>query len=265
MPILIDRSRKEGGNPWGIRFFTMFHQTNDAELFRTAEDLAELGCKLEGNRCAGARKRICRFTRRRWSRPTIIGPRASWWRLAIGFAKARPRPPRPTLHQNPEFVVQPRWWVSDEAVGKALRRPHAGTPTLCYKDVTSATNQRTMIAAMIPRVAVVNSAPLILTSEENTPRQTSCLLANLNSLALDFVARQKVGGVHLNFFIVEQFPIFSPDRYAEKCPWDKRTTLERWISDRVLKLTCTANDMRAAGRGRRHGPAGSQVECEGAA
>jgi hypothetical protein len=84
----------------------------------------------------------------------------------------------------------------------------------------------------------------MLTGEEITPRQTCCLLANLNSFALDFIARQKVGGVHLNFFIVEQLPLFSPERYAERCPWDKRTTLERWISDRVLKLTCTADDMR---------------------
>ena len=61
---------------------------------------------------------------------------------------------------------------------------------------------------------------------------------------MDFMARQKVGGVHLNFFIVEQLPIFAPDRYAERCPWDKRLTLERWISQRALKLTCTADDMR---------------------
>ena len=118
---------------------------------------------------------------------------------------------------------------------------------LCYKDVTSATNQRTMIAAMIPRVAVANSAPLVLTEPEIGPRRAACLLANLNSLAMDFIARQKVGGVHLNFFIVEQLPIFAPDRYAERCPWDKRLTLERWISQRVLKLTCTADDMRPLG------------------
>ena len=71
-----------------------------------------------------------------------------------------------------------------------------------------------------------------------------CLLANLNSHVLDYAARQKIGGVTLNFFIVEQLPIFAPDRYAERCPWHKRQSLEKWISDRVLKLTCTADDMR---------------------
>jgi len=38
--------------------------------------------------------------------------------------------------------------------------------------------------------------------------------------------------------------MFPPDRYDEKCPWDKKSTLEKWISERVLKLTCTADDMR---------------------
>ena len=70
-----------------------------------------------------------------------------------------------------------------------------------------------------------------------------CLLANLNAIVMDFIARQKVGGLHLNFFIVEQFPMFPPDFYKQKCPWNKKQTFEKWISDRVLKLTCTSNDM----------------------
>ena len=37
--------------------------------------------------------------------------------------------------------------------------------------------------------------------------------------------------------------MFTPDRYDEPCPWDGKQTLEQWISERVLKLTCTAEDM----------------------
>jgi hypothetical protein len=120
---------------------------------------------------------------------------------------------------------------------------------LTYKDVTSATNQRTMIAAMVPEAALMNSAPFILVGAEQpeapiTIRRELCLLANLNSLAYDFIARQKVGGLHLNFFIVEQIPTLEPDAYNEKCPWAKSRKLEDWIADRVLKLTCIADDMR---------------------
>jgi hypothetical protein len=100
-----------------------------------------------------------------------------------------------------------------------------------------------MIAAFIPKAGVLNSAPLKLTGNDISHRTKCCLLANLNSICMDFIARQKVGGVHLNYFIVEQLPMFPPDFYAQKCPWNKRQTLEKWISDRVLKLTCTSNDM----------------------
>jgi hypothetical protein len=145
-------------------------------------------------------------------------------------------------HQNPEFVAMPRWFVEEKHVASALK--DATAPAyLAYKDVTSATNQRTMIAAFIPEAAVVNSAPLMLMGQEVSPRRQCCLLANFNSLVFDFAVRQKVGNLHLNFFIVEQLPAFPPDAYDDKCPWDKKQTLEKWISERVLKLTCTANDM----------------------
>ena len=100
-----------------------------------------------------------------------------------------------------------------------------------------------MIAAFVPPVGVVHSAPIIFTGDEITARQTTCLLANLNSLIFDYVCRQKIGGVNLSYFIINQLPAFSPDKYADFCPWDKKKTLEAWISERVLKLTCTSNDM----------------------
>ena len=243
MPILVDRSRKDDGNPWGIQFVTMFHQTNDAERFRTREELVRLGAEPRGNRWEkGGRtflplyeaKMLQAFDHRAAG---VLVESANWVRQGQTDATS------PAAHQDPRFVVQPRWWVEETEVGEVLGK-RARPAHLCYRDVTSPTNRRTMIAAMLPRVAVVNSAPLILTGEDVGIDQVCCLLGNLNSLALDFIARQKVGGVHLNFFIVEQLPLFGPDRYDDRCPWDKSRTLKRWISDRVLRLTCTADDMR---------------------
>ena len=135
---------------------------------------------------------------------------------------------------------------------------------LSFKDVTSATNERTMIAA-IPHVAVVNSAPLMLTADGISPRQVCCLLGNLNSFVLDFAARQKVGGNHLNYFIVNQLPIFPPEHYAQRCPWDRRRTLETWISQRVLKLSLHGQRHEAPGGSRRLRSACPQVERRGGA
>ena len=55
--------------------------------------------------------------------------------------------------------------------------------------------------------------------------------------------RQKIGNVNLNYFILEQVPTLPPDAYDEKCPWAPSKRLLDWIADRVLKLTCTAEDM----------------------
>src|SRR5207253_2074240 len=110
-----------------------------------------------------------------------------------------------------------------------------------YRDVTRATDSRTFLAAMLPRVGATNKVPLMLTSQIR--RRELCLLANCNAIPLDFCTRQKFGGISLNFFIVEQLPFISPDVYDKRCPWERKTTLERWISERVLKLSCTAVDM----------------------
>jgi len=243
VPILIDRSRKEGGNPWGIRFVRMFDQTNDAELFRTRDELLKLKAQQHGNRWTKGKQTFLPFYEAKMVQAfdhraaSVVVESANWMR------QGQTEPTSLVAHQNPEYAVQPRWWVDDAEVSRVLGdrvRPFY----LCYKDVTSPTNQRTMIAAMIPHSAVANSAPLVLLGESIGERRACCLLANLNSFALDFVARQKVGGVHLNFFIVEQLPMFPPEHYGQRCPWQKSRTLERWISDRVLKLTCTADDMR---------------------
>ncbi len=242
VPILIDESRKSGGNPWGIKYLTMFHQTNDAELFREPKELAAQGFKLDGNVWRKGKRRFLPLYEAKMVQAydhraagVIIDPE-NWFRQG--------QPERTSLvsHQNPEFVVQPRWWVEDAEVNRALGAPPRPA-YLSYKLITSPTNQRTMIAAMIPHLGVVNSAALMLAGEPIEARRELCLLANLNAFALDFVARQKIGGVNLNFFIVNQLPIFPPDFYDERCPWHKRQTLQKWISDRVLKLTCTADDM----------------------
>ncbi|MBS0261103.1 MAG: N-6 DNA methylase [Planctomycetes bacterium] len=243
VPILIDRSREQGGNPWGIRFMTIFHQTNDAELFCDAAQLKTRD--FSPDRAYWRKGKTVYVPLYEAKMIQAYDHRAASVIIDAGNWMRQGQTESTTLvdHQNPEFFAQPRWWVAETDLAAVLgqARPPA---FLAFKDVTSPTNQRTMIAAFIPPVGAVNSAPLILTGTEINERAECCLLANLNSFALDFVARQKVGNVHLNFFIVEQLPIFPPSEYAERCPWNKKQTLEKWISDRVLKLTCTADDMR---------------------
>ena len=238
--MLIDANR-EGptGNPWGIQFKTMFHQTNDAELFHEADTLKGEGFKLKGNRWIKGKKVFLPVYEAKMLQAydhraaDVVTDQSNWVRQ--GQTEKR------TLvgYQNPEQLAMPRFWVAEEAVLNQVNEQTSHF--LCFKDVTSPTNQRTMIAAMTPLVGVVNSAPIVFS--ETPPLRQSCLLGNLNSFVYDFAMRQKISNVHLNFFIVEQVPTLPPETYGKPCPWEQRATLESWISERVLKLTCTAEDM----------------------
>lgn len=243
VPILIDRNRKTGGNPWGIRFIRMFDQTNDAEKFVDADTLRKQGYKLEGSRWRKGRKvylplyeakMIQAYDHRAAS---VVVEETNW------FRQGQKAETSPAEHQNPEFLVMPRWWVQESEVSATLGG-YSWPALLAFKNVTSPTNTRTMIAAFVPICAVGNSAPILLFPNNVPTRLQACLLANLNAFVLDYVARQKIGNVNLNFFLIEQFPILHPDCYDDACPWDKHCSLETWISKRVLSLSCTANDLR---------------------
>ncbi|MDY0168721.1 MAG: N-6 DNA methylase, partial [Thermoguttaceae bacterium] len=244
VPVLIDHNRTgPTGNPWGVRFKRMFDQTNDAERFHDAADLGAKGYRREGNRFVtgrGKSKRVylpvyeAKMVQMYDHRAAdVITAEANWMR------QGQTRKTTAVEHANPEHLPAPRFWVASDDVEAATEV--APSHFLCFKDVTSPTNQRTMIAAMTPPAGMLNSAPIVFT--DVPPRREACLLANLNSHAYDFVMRQKVGNVHLNFFIVEQGPVLPPDTYDRPCPWAPELTLEAWISERVLQLTCTSEDM----------------------
>ncbi|MBN2181991.1 MAG: N-6 DNA methylase [Sedimentisphaerales bacterium] len=242
IPVLINKTRKEGGNPWGINFFTMFHQSADAKLFRTAEQLQADGLKRSGPNWKKGKtvflplyeaKMIQMFDHRAAG---VIVDKAKWMRQGQTDETSI------VQHQNPEFNVEPRWWVNETYVKRVLGNRDT-TKIIAFKNVTSPTNQRTMIAAFIPYSGVVHSSPLIFTGSDINAKLTTCFLGNINAFAYDYICRQKIGGINLSYFIIGQIPTLHPKFYKQKCPWNKKQTLEKWISERVLKLTCTSNDM----------------------
>jgi hypothetical protein len=110
---------------------------------------------------------------------------------------------------------------------------------LAFRDIARATDERTAIFSFLPQVGVGNNAPLMFTGALSAS-YLCCLLANLNSFAFDYVVRQKVGGTHMNFFVVNQLPALSRQRYAD-CDVD-------YISRRVAELCYTSRDLDAFGQ-----------------
>ncbi|MFT0817996.1 DUF559 domain-containing protein [Synechococcus sp. W60.3] len=144
--------------------------------------------------------------------------------------------PTPDEHQHadPHFVVQPWYWVPAEEVRARLGDWQRGW-LLGFRDVTNATNERTAIFSLLPRVGAGHKAPLIF-SESQSAVLVTAWLANFSSLVLDFVTRQKIGGTSLGFFILRQLPVLPPDAYT---PEDLR-----FIVPRALELVYTSWDMK---------------------
>ena len=69
------------------------------------------------------------------------------------------------------------------------------------------------------------------------------LLASLNSFAVDYVARQKVGGTHITFGLLKQFPIVSPAYFVAPSPLATRDSPLAFILPRTLELLYTAHDL----------------------
>jgi hypothetical protein len=103
-----------------------------------------------------------------------------------------------------------------------------------WRDITNATNERTVIAAAFPRVACGDTLLLKFPSVAD-PRLFACNIANLCSLPLDYASRQKIGGTHLKYNIFKQLPVLPPSFYT---PADVA-----FIVPRVLELTYTSHSM----------------------
>ena len=79
LPVLVDRSNGDGIKSWPLKYTTMFHMTNDSELFRTREELEERegAWPSGGNRFDSPTAAWLPSTRARWFRLSTIARPAS--------------------------------------------------------------------------------------------------------------------------------------------------------------------------------------------
>ena len=236
VPILVRRGTHES-NPWGITFRQgLFNMSADSGQFLTRAELELEGWVLHDNIFAKNKqgalplyeaKMIHHFDHR-WASYDSDGISG----LSV-LAK-----------EDPNCVAIPRYWVLADAVGERLARDYPWL--LSFRRIARATDVRTMISAMIPRVGLGDPLPVMLTA---TPSSRTILLdASLSSFILDYGVRQKIGGTHLDFFYVEQFPVLPPDFYDQAAPWAVESTLAQWFESRVIELTFTSWDMEPFAR-----------------
>jgi hypothetical protein len=246
VPILVNESIPLGG-PWRANFRQgLFNMASDSAVFATREELEVEGWLLKGNtfeRDEGRylplyeSKMVHQFTHR-YGDHGLLSTRESGHVL--------PQPADAQL-ADPAYVPMPRYWVSQSEVERRLEGRAATGWLIGWRDVTDArASARTVVACVLPRVGIGHNLPLLFPGVE--PQQVACLVGALNSLALDYVARQKVAGLHLTFFIISQLPVLAPEIFEQSAPWDRPVTTRDWIAQRVLELTYTADDLAGFAR-----------------
>ena len=240
LPVLVDRSGPEPVRAWPVRYSTMFHMTNDSDLFRTRAELEE----DEGAFPLGSNR--------------FGGPDGDWVPLYVGrmiqpfdHRAASVRVNEKNLHNaalsgnvsaeekaDPDFVPTPQYWVAEQEVNL----PDGLKWTIAFRDIARATDVRTMIAAAVPKVGFGNTAPTVLPTGTAIPSKVwALLLANFNSTVFDYVVRQKAQSTHLNWYIVEQLPVVPLEAF-EATRFGPRTATEI-VHKAVLELTYVAHDM----------------------
>ncbi|WP_437659806.1 Eco57I restriction-modification methylase domain-containing protein [Sorangium sp. So ce1182] len=235
------------GNPWGLRFMQgIFNMATDSSLFRSKSELEAAGWRREGNKYVLESHRMIPLVEAKMLHHfdhrfgTYEG--ATQANLNKGFL------PRLDVaaHADPYKIALPEYWVLEAEVEQRLSERWTRDWILGWRDIARSVDERTVIASLIPRLATGDTFLLAMPSVD--PRLIAGLYANLCSFALDYAARQKVGGTHIKYNVFKQLPVLAPVVYTRQFFWSSNKPVRDWILPRVLELTFTAWDLEPFAR-----------------
>ena len=105
--------------------------------------------------------------------------------------------------------VLPRYLMSQE--DSEVRIGSFRGTKLGFRDIARATDERSMISAVLPDFPCGNTAATLTLPDRRLDRHL-LLAASLDSLSCDYVVRQRLSGMHLNWFIVDECAIPAFDK-----------------------------------------------------
>lgn len=232
---VIDRDTVVGEERiYNVRYSRMFDMTNDSGMFRTTAWLDQNGgYKVAPNRwkCGGEDylplyegKMVQAYDHRAAS--VVVNPENV-------HRPAQPFPATELQHQDPNWLGDSQFWVAESEIAKQF----GGDWLLAFKHVSAPTNVRTVISSICPRAGYGNSLPLFIGDDAC---HLALLQANLNAIAFDFIARQKLQGQNLNLYVVEQLPFIRTQVFEQALGGG---TIGEFVCREVLHLSYTAYDL----------------------
>ena len=219
-PVLTNQNLDD--NPWPAVSLRGFNMTDDSRLFISAQERAQnvkqhLEPMYEG-------KLFWQFDHRFAS-----------YELNTKNGKLEPVDVTLEQKQRSSFTISPQYWVdADEVQTKLNQKQWTKDWLLVWRSLARATDERTVIATVLPAMtAVSHSAGILLPATSD--HMAACLTAMLNSIVLDYVERIKQSGSNVSLFYLKQLPILPPEAFKEQDI--------AFICERVAKLTRTADDI----------------------
>lgn len=239
-PVLVHHPPGGRRSTWPVVYARMFDMTNDSSWFRKSTELStEAVVPLYEGKMVQA-----------------YDHRAADVAVNLANLKRAAQPESLSSQEklDPRRTARPQYWVEQAVAQRFGARPWM----LAFKSVTSPTNMRTMIAAVLPESGVGHSMSVLFLPPERGPRASALLLAALNSFVFDWVARQKVQGQNFSWFILEQLPVVPPARFDDPLPaaftqhlrdaglmngHHPAPTIADFVLPQVLALSYTAHDL----------------------
>lgn len=260
-PVLIRDAGDQ--NPWGLLFCRLFDMATDSGLFQQPEALAD--AEFDGWAYhRGGDEFLPLYEAKMLGH---FDHRFSTYRDATQEQLNKGTLPRPSAaqHDDPNMEPLARYWVARHEVtdaldgrGKGGQLPGRGDPAgpdvptarqkrwdrdwlLGWRDIARASDMRTFVPSALPTSAVGHKFPLAFPAN---PAHGPLLHAVWSSLAFDYVARQKLSGTGMTYFIVKQLACPTPTTFAEPAAWHTSRSLAEWVIPYVLELSYTSRRLR---------------------
>ncbi|SAL49304.1 Eco57I restriction-modification methylase domain-containing protein [Caballeronia concitans] len=216
VPVLIEEKRR-GGNAWNLDYASkFFDMTYDAGSF---VDRSSLNGSVPSTYVPLMEAKYIHFFDACWNASAEDGDdRASESEV---IADSREPFTRYLIARDlVEAKLKERNWSRQFMIG--------------VRKITNTTNERTIFSTFMPLSGAGNSLHVLFPNSIAVP--TTCgLIGSLNSIIVDMIARNKLGGTNLNWFYVAQLPILPPSAYSDADL--------AFIVPRVLELTYTSHSM----------------------
>ncbi|MHA1338827.1 MAG: Eco57I restriction-modification methylase domain-containing protein [Promethearchaeota archaeon] len=222
-------------NSWDLKNFRMFGSASDSKLFYDIKKLRKLGAEPLNPEVIGGKwgddkniyiplyegKMIWLYDHR--FNNSSLGKKMQHKSIPVSLEQ----------HQNVLYEAVPAYWIKESDLNKKLKIKE-NKWYICFRDTARSEDQRTLISTIIPNVGFTDTLTGLISYKKM--KKLYLLLANLNSIIIDFVVRKKISGAHVKSYIIEQLPIFPPSRYNNK--------LSKIIKDYVLRLVYTSYSLK---------------------